>query len=102
MTMAHVLLTLELDELCESARLPREVLLEIVDVGIVEPRERRGDTWLFDAAALTLVRRAARLQREFELDWPGIALAMRLLDEVEQLRAENRQLRQRLARYLED
>ena len=37
-----------------------------------------------------------------ELDWPGIALALRLLDEVDELRAENRYLRQRLARLLED
>jgi chaperone modulatory protein CbpM len=101
MTMAHILLTLELDELCESALAARGAAGNRRRRH-VEPRERRGDTWLFDAAALTLVRRAARLQREFELDWPGIALAMRLLDEVEQLRAENRQLRQRLARYLED
>ncbi|KAF1065399.1 MAG: Chaperone modulatory protein CbpM [Pseudomonas citronellolis] len=49
-----------------------------------------------------MVRRAARLRREFELDWHGIALAMRLFDEVEQLRSENRYLRQRLARYLDE
>ncbi|MEL7936670.1 chaperone modulator CbpM [Pseudomonas delhiensis] len=100
--MSEILLSLELEELCESARLPRETLLEIVEVGIVEPLERRGDTWLFSVESLTLVRRAVRLRREFEVDWPGIALALRLLDEVEQLRTDNARLRQRLARYEED
>lgn len=100
--MSEFLLTLELEELCESARLPREVLLEIVEVGIVEPLERRGDQWLFSVESLTLVRRAVRLHREFELDWPGIAVALRLLDEVELLRSENARLRQRLSRYEED
>lgn len=100
--MSEILLSLELEELCEGARLPRETLLEIVEVGIVEPLERRGDTWLFSVESLTLVRRAVRLQREFEVDWPGTALALRLLDEVEQLRSENARLRQRLARYEED
>lgn len=99
--MTEVLLPLELEELCECVRLPRATLLEIVEVGIVEPQERRGETWLFAAESLLVVRRAARLQREFELDWPAIALAMRLLDELEELRAENARLRQRLGRYEE-
>lgn len=78
------------------------MLVEIVEVGIVEPREQRAGHWVFDYQAVSVVRRAVRLRREFELDWPGIALALRLLDEVEELRAENRYLRQRLARLLEE
>jgi len=100
--MTEVLFTLELEELCECARLPRSTLLEIIEVGIVEPQERRGETWLFAAEAVIVVRRAARLQRELELDWPAIALALRLLDEVEALRAENERLRRRLSRYEEN
>lgn len=100
--MTEVLFTLELEELCECARLSRATLLEIIEVGIVEPQERRGETWLFGAEAVIAVRRAARLQRELELDWPAIALAMSLLEEVEALRSENERLRLRLSRYEEN
>lgn len=100
--MTEVLFTLEFEELCECARLPRSTLLEIIEVGIVEPQERRGETWLFAAESVIVVRRAARLQRELELDWPAIALTMSLLDEVEALRSENERLRLRLSRFEEE
>jgi chaperone modulatory protein CbpM len=100
--MTTTVMLVDLDELCQSVNLPRDVLVEIVEVGIVEPREQRAGHWVFDYQAVSVVRRAVRLRREFELDWPGIALALRLLDEVDELRAENRYLRQRLARLLEE
>ena len=100
--MTTTVMVVDLDELCQSVNLPRDVLVEIVEVGIVEPCEQPGGRWVFDYQAVGVVRRAVRLRREFELDWPGIALALRLLDEVDALRAENRYLRQRLARLLED
>jgi chaperone modulatory protein CbpM len=49
---------------------------------------------------LALAKRAAKLRRDLELEWEGVALALDLLDEVKQLRAENRMLRQRLGRLV--
>ncbi|WP_302622355.1 chaperone modulator CbpM, partial [Klebsiella pneumoniae] len=43
---------------------------------------------------------AVRLRNELELDWPGIAVALTLLDENARLTRENRLLQQRLARFL--
>ncbi|MFD2407206.1 chaperone modulator CbpM [Azorhizophilus paspali] len=42
-----------------------------------------------------------RLQRELELDWQAVAVALDLLDEVGRLRAENENLRRRLLRFVE-
>jgi chaperone modulatory protein CbpM len=91
-----------LEEFCELAELPADCLIEIVEQGILEPSGETPDEWLFDAAALTVARRAARLQRDLDIDWAGIALALSLLDELEQLRAENAMLRRRLGRFLQD
>lgn len=91
-----------MEEFCQLAGLPAECLIEIVEQGILEPSGDEPDEWLFDAAALVVARRAARLQRDLEIDWPGIALALSLLDELEQLRAENRMLKQRLGRFLQE
>jgi chaperone modulatory protein CbpM len=49
---------------------------------------------------LVLAKRAAKLRRDLELEWEGVALALDLLEEVQQLRAENRMLKQRLARLV--
>ena len=46
------------------------------------------------------MRRAVRLRQELELDWPGIAVALTLLEENAHLRQENRLLRQRLSRFI--
>jgi chaperone modulatory protein CbpM len=49
---------------------------------------------------LALAKRAAKLRHDLELEWEGVALALDLLEEVQQLRAENRMLKQRLARLV--
>ncbi|MOA63802.1 Chaperone modulatory protein CbpM [compost metagenome] len=49
---------------------------------------------------MVLAKRAAKLRRDLELEWEGVALALDLLEEVQQLRAENRMLKQRLARLV--
>lgn len=91
-----------MEEFCRLVELPADCLIEIVEQGIVDPSGDRPEEWLFDASALAVVRRAARLQHDLQIDWAGIALALSLLDELEQLRAENRMLRQRLSRFLEE
>ncbi|MFD1692657.1 chaperone modulator CbpM [Azotobacter chroococcum] len=57
--------------------------------------------WRFEPAALDRLRQALRLQRQLELDWPAVAVALDLLDEVARLRAENESLRRRLLRFME-
>lgn len=91
-----------MEEFCRLVELPADCLIEIVEQGIVDPGGDTPEEWLFDASALAVVRRAARLQHDLQIDWAGIALALSLLDELEQLRAENRMLRQRLSRFLEE
>lgn len=90
------------EEFCRLAELPEECLIEIVEQGIVEPIGDAPEQWLFDDAALDVARRAARLQRDLDIDWSGIALALSLLDELDELRAENRMLKQRLGRFLQE
>jgi chaperone modulatory protein CbpM len=46
--------------------------------------------WHFTGAALRRARRALRLERDLELNLAGVALALDLMDEIEQLRREIR------------
>ncbi|HGN9372051.1 TPA: chaperone modulator CbpM [Citrobacter pasteurii] len=94
--MANVTVTFTITEFCLHTGVSAEELSEIVGLGVVEPREDK----TFDDHALTVVQRALRLRQELELDWPGIAVALTLLEENAQLRQENRLLRQRLSRFV--
>lgn len=99
--MSQLIVHLDIHEFCQCVELPQAVLLEIVEQGIVQPSGPTPEQWLFDAHALSIVKRARRLQVELQIEWAGVALALQLLDEVELLRAENSQLRSRLSRFEE-
>ncbi len=81
---------LSLAELCRACRLPAERIFELVEEGIVNPRGRTPARWRFRDIHLRRVRRAQRLQRDLGVNTPGVALALELLDEVENLRARLR------------
>lgn len=82
---------LQLGELCRICGVSREVVIEWVQEGVVEPRGE--DQWRFPARQLTRIRRARRLQEDFELDSHVLPVVLDLLDEVERLRNEVRVLR---------
>ena len=98
--MSTLIVQLDMQTFCQEADLPAAYVIEIVEHGIVEPSGRTPEEWLFDEQASVLARRAAKLQRDLDLEWEGVALALELLEEVQQLRSENSMLRQRLARFL--
>jgi chaperone modulatory protein CbpM len=90
---------MKFDELCRIAELPEHFVLEIVDHGIVEPDGDSPEQWVFSAHMVMQAKKAVRLHQDLEIDWSGIALAISLLEDIEQLRIENNQLKQRLNRF---
>ncbi|CAH0314686.1 MULTISPECIES: chaperone modulator CbpM [Pseudomonas] len=98
--MNNPIIELNLREFCEAAALLDVHVIEIVEHGILEPHGAAPSDWRFTDYELVLARRAAKLRRELELEWEGVALALDLLEEVQQLRAENRRLRQQLGRWV--
>ena len=90
---------ISLNELCEITVLSKDAVIEIVEHGIVEPQGREPESWQFDMHMLVTTRKAIRLYRDLEIDWSGIAFALSLLDELEQLREENKCLVMRLNRF---
>jgi chaperone modulatory protein CbpM len=95
-----LIVQLDMAEFCEAAELSDVYVIEIVEHGILEPQGAQPGDWVFNDYELTLAKRAAKLRRDLELEWEGVALALDLLEEVQQLRAENRMLKQRLGRLV--
>ena len=83
---------LTLADLCRACAVHAERIIELVDIGLLEPRGREPARWRFSGASLQRARRALRLQRDIGVDLAGAALALELLDEIESLRARLRAL----------
>ncbi|MFC6300781.1 chaperone modulatory protein CbpM [Pseudomonas sp. CCM 7893] len=88
-------------EFCEATELSVAYVIEIVEHGIVEPEGTNPESWHFTDYELALAKRASTLRKDLDLEWEGVALALNLLEEVQQLRAENQMLKQRLGRLVQ-
>ena len=83
---------LTLDDLCHACAIDAQRIIDLVDIGVLEPEGRDPARWQFGGASLHRARTAFRLQHEFDIDLAGAALALELLDEIESLRARLRVL----------
>jgi chaperone modulatory protein CbpM len=84
-----------LDEVCEACHVEAAWITELVEHGVIEPVERGGASWRFSSLAIVRVAKAKRLERDLSLNTPGVALALELLDEIEDLRTRLKALEAR-------
>lgn len=92
---------LSFTEVCLQTGAAEHTVVEIIEQGIVDPIGDSHDEWLFSPAMLIQTQKAVRLHRDLEVNWAGIALAIDLLNEVEELRERNRYLESRLSRFVD-
>jgi chaperone modulatory protein CbpM len=76
---------LTLAELSRACAVHAERILELIDEGILEPRGRDPRRWRFSGGSLRRARTAVRLQRDLDINLPGVALALDLLEEIHRL-----------------
>jgi chaperone modulatory protein CbpM len=81
-------LRLSLQELARGCEGQIDWLVELVHEGVIEPEGDAPDTWRFASGSLKRVRVAWRLTRDLQLNVPGTALVLQLLDEIEQLKRQ--------------
>ncbi len=81
---------LTLEELCQVCKADEHLVVEMVREGVVEAWTSETDQWVFSGVAVTRVRTAIRLQQDLDVNLPGAALALELIDEIERLRSRRR------------
>jgi len=59
-----------------------------VSEGVLSPAGASPEDWRFSGDSLKRAKTAARLMDDLELNLPGVALALHLLDELDQLRSQ--------------
>lgn len=73
-------------ELCRITGASRDDLARWVEEGAFEPQGARFEEWRFRGTCLRRAITAQRLATDLELNAPGVALALDLLDQIDALR----------------
>jgi chaperone modulatory protein CbpM len=81
-----------LAELCRACSIHADWLIDLVNEGIVEPSGTNVADWRFSSVEIVRVHTVIRLQQDLQVNLAGAALALELLDEIDNLRARLRAL----------
>ncbi len=84
---------LTLRQLCDACQVRADYVLELVEEGVIDPSGIEHSHWCFNGISIKRVRKARHLQQDLGINTAGIALALELIDEVEQLRSQLAQYR---------
>ena len=79
-------LELELEELCRMCHADEEFVVALVAEGVLEPRGSSRTRWRFTGRSVRRTQVALRLHHDLDINLPGVALALDLLEEIQQLR----------------
>ena len=74
-------------ELSHSSRTPQELIMTWVSEGVLSPAGSSPEDWRFSGDSLRRAKTAAHLTHDLELNTPGVALALDLLEEISELRS---------------
>ena len=85
-------------ELSQCSGLTERELRDLVELGALEPVDPDAAEWSFTARCISAARTAFRLRHDFELDSPGLALVLSLLERVQELESAMQRLNARLPR----
>ena len=75
-------------DVCQKCNISEAMLLDMMDHGLCNYQNRPEKIIDFDEQMLSRIQSACRLQRDLDLNLPGVVLVLELLDELTQLRNE--------------
>ncbi|MEJ2407378.1 MAG: chaperone modulator CbpM [Candidatus Thiodiazotropha sp.] len=78
---------LTLNDLAQRCSVKTEFIVAMVYEGALEPSGKKPEEWNFGGRDLIRLRRAVRLQQDLDVNLPGVALALELLEELDDLRS---------------
>ena len=81
-----------LADLCRLCDVSAEMIENMIEEGIITPEGCSTHEWHFPFPAVKRVQTVIRLQNDLRVNLPGCALALDLLDELEELRILARRL----------
>lgn len=79
-------LELEFEEFCRMCHASEEFVVDLVAEGVLEPRGAGRAQWRFTGLSVRRTQVAMRLVEDLDVNLPGVALVLDLLEDVERLR----------------
>lgn len=83
----------QIEHLAEVSGLAIDEIEDLIEIGVISPVERNAQPVSFRLQHVLTVKTARRLRDDFQLDRHGVALALTLLQRIEELEAELNALR---------
>lgn len=81
---------LTLADICRACATPAESIIALVEEGVLAPAGEEPQRWRFTGVHMRRARVALRLQSDLGVNLAGAALALQLLEEIDELRARLR------------
>ncbi|GMR06916.1 MAG: hypothetical protein BMS9Abin25_1554 [Gammaproteobacteria bacterium] len=75
-------------ELCECCTVKEEIIIAMVEEGMLSPAGSSPTDWRFTGIAQRHVEITLHLQRDLRVNLPGAALALELMEEIDLLRRQ--------------
>lgn len=80
--------TCTFEHIVEVSGLSRDELRDLIETGVIEPSDEEGGEYHFHTHYVAVARRARRLRDDFDLNTPGLTLALTLLRRIDDLEKE--------------
>jgi chaperone modulatory protein CbpM len=77
---------MSITELCHATSAETEHVIAWVYEGILNPKGNSPDDWRFSGDSLRRAKKALILSRDLEINTPGVAMILDLLDEISSLK----------------
>lgn len=88
-TLLDETVTYNLKGLCSACQIRDELVFDLINEGIITPLGTSPENWIFSASSIRNVQVTMRLQQDLGINLPGAALALHLLEELEDLRSRH-------------
>ena len=80
--------SLGFSEICSLCHVEDSFIHEMVDEGVLVPEGNSPEKWRFNGYSVKKVQITLRLQSDLGVNLPGAALALELLEELDDLRSQ--------------
>lgn len=81
---------LTLEEFCYATKADKEVVIKMINYQLIHPQGATPSEWRFDSVSLRRGRIASSFYHDLEVNMQGVALALDLLDQIEELKHQLR------------
>jgi chaperone modulatory protein CbpM len=80
-------ITYDIEELCRACKVKDDLVHDMINEGILTPLGDSPKSWKFSAVCVKKIQITIRLQEDLRVNLPGAALAIELLEELDELRS---------------